>query len=70
MSSVGRDQGLEGLIANYELAFRMQSTIPQVMNLDDETQDTLDLYGIGSEATDNYGRQCLLARKFAEAGDA
>ena len=68
LSSVGRDQGLEGLIANYELAFRMQSTIPQVMNLDDETRETLDLYGIGSEATDNYGRQCLLARKFAEAG--
>ena len=68
VSSVGRDQGLEGLIANYELAFRMQSTIPQVMNLDDETQDTLDLYGIGSEETDNFGRQCLLARKFAEAG--
>jgi hypothetical protein len=63
-----KDQNVEGLIANYELAFRMQSTIPQIMNLDDETQETLDLYGIGSEPTDNLGRQCLLARKFAEAG--
>ncbi len=62
------DQSLEGLIANYELAFRMQSTIPQVMNLSDETQETCDLYGLGSEATENFGRQCLLARKFAEAG--
>ncbi len=62
------DQSVEGLIANYELAFRMQSTIPQIMNLEDESQETLDLYGIGSEPTDNLGRQCLLARKFAEAG--
>ncbi len=62
------DQGIEGLIANYELAFRMQSTIPQVMNLDDETQETLNLYGINQEATNNFGRQCLLARKFAESG--
>ncbi|MCA9130177.1 MAG: DUF1501 domain-containing protein [Planctomycetales bacterium] len=63
-----RDQSVEGLIANYELAFRMQSTIPQIMNLADESQSTLDLYGIGVEPTDNLGRQCLLARKLAEAG--
>jgi hypothetical protein len=62
------DQSIEGLIANYELAFRMQSTIPQVMSLDDETQETLDLYGINQETTNNFGRQCLLARKFAESG--
>lgn len=62
------DQGIEGLIANYELAFRMQSTIPQVMSIDNETQETFDLYGIDKQPTDNFGRQCLLARKFAEAG--
>lgn len=62
------DRGIEGLIASYELAFRMQSTIPHVMSLNDETRETLDLYGIGSEPTDNFGRQCLLARKFAESG--
>ena len=62
------DQGIEGMIANYELAFRMQSTIPEIMHLDNETQETRDLYGIGSEPTDNFGRQCLLARKFAESG--
>ncbi len=62
------DGDLEGIIANYELAFRMQSEIPQVMSLGDETQETLDLYGIGSGVTDNFGRQCLLARKFAESG--
>jgi hypothetical protein len=62
------DQNIEGLIANYELAFRMQSTLPQIMRLDDETQETLDLYGVGTEPTDNFARQCLLARKFAESG--
>ena len=62
------DQGIEGLIANYELAFRMQANIPEVMNIDHETKETHDLYGIGAEPTDNFGRQCLLARKFAEAG--
>ncbi len=68
LQRANEDQNLEGLIANYELAFRMQSTIPQVMNLEGETRETLDLYGIGSEPTDNFGRQCLLARKFAESG--
>lgn len=62
------DHGIEGLIANYELAYRMQSTVPQIMNLEDETQETLDLYGVGSEPADNFARQCLLARKFAETG--
>src|SRR5688572_20969144 len=38
------------------------------MNLNNESQATLDLYGVGSEPTDNFGRQCLLARRFAELG--
>ena len=42
--------------------------MPRIINLNDETKETLDLYGIGSEPTDNFGRQCLLARKFAESG--
>ena len=62
------DQRIEGLIANYELAFRMQSTVPQIMDLNNESRATLDLYGVGSEPTDNFGRQCLLARRFAELG--
>jgi hypothetical protein len=68
LSASGDDQQIEGLIANYELAFRMQSTMPAIMSLDDESKTTLDLYGIGSQPTDNFGRQCLLARKFAERG--
>jgi hypothetical protein len=62
------DPDVEGLIASHELAFRMQSTIPAIMSLDDESKATLDLYGVGAEPTDNFGRQCLLARKFAERG--
>ncbi len=59
---------VEGMIQSMELAFRMQSAAPPVINIEDEPQHIKELYGIGSEATDNYGRQCLLARKFAESG--
>jgi hypothetical protein len=68
LGSVGQDPRIEGIISNYELAFRMQSTMPAVMDLSDETSQTLEQYGIGTEPTDNFGRQCLLARKFAERG--
>lgn len=68
LSETSGDQQIEGLIANYELAFRMQSTMPRIMSLDDESKDTMELYGVGAEPTDNFGRQCLLARKFAEQG--
>jgi hypothetical protein len=68
LQSVQADQGIEGLIAGYELAFRMQSAIPQIMSLSDETQETLNLYGVDQEPTNNFARQCLLARKFAEQG--
>jgi hypothetical protein len=59
---------LEGVIESYELGYRMQATLPEVMDTSDESQSTLDMYGIGAGKTDNFGRQCLLARRFAEAG--
>ncbi len=59
---------VEGMIASMELAYRMQSAAPPVIGIDDEPQRIRDLYGIGAEATDHFGRQCLLARRFAEAG--
>lgn len=68
LSRLKKDRKIEGLISSYELAFQMQSTVPQIMSLADETKETHELYGIGSEPTDNFGRQCLLARKFAESG--
>lgn len=62
------DRGVQGLIENYELAYRMQSTMPQIMGLEDESGTTRTLYGVGAGPTDNFARQCLLARKLAERG--
>ena len=58
---------VEGVIESYELAFRMQSQMPAVMDLNKETDATRKLYGIGSGgATDDFGRKCLLVRRFVE----
>jgi hypothetical protein len=59
---------LEGVIESYELAFRMEGAVPQVMDYSNESQSTLAAYGIGEKGTDGFGKQCLLARRFAEAG--
>jgi len=59
---------LEGLIHSYELAFQMQSSVPGLVDLKTESAATLKAYGIGGKATDSFARQCLLARRFAEAG--
>ncbi|MEM7454027.1 MAG: DUF1501 domain-containing protein, partial [Planctomycetota bacterium] len=59
---------LEGAIENFELAFLMQDAVPQVMDLSDETDRTLSMYGINEAPSDGFGRQCLMARRFAEAG--
>ena len=59
---------LEGVIESYELGFRMQSAVPAVMNLSSESARTLKSYGVGETLTDEFGRQCLMARRFAEAG--
>jgi len=62
------DSRLEGVIQSFELAFRMQAETPKLMDMAGESQATLDLYGIGRQPTDDFGRQCLMARRFAEAG--
>ncbi|MCH8830504.1 MAG: DUF1501 domain-containing protein [Planctomycetes bacterium] len=62
------DEQLEGVIESFELAFRMQTEAPLVMDISKESKPTLKMYGIGESATDNFGRECLLARRFAEAG--
>ena len=59
---------IEGVIESYELAFRMQSAVPELMDANDENESTLKQYGINNRATENFGRQCLMARRFAEAG--
>ena len=60
--------GVEGVIESYELAFRMQGALPDVMDLSKESAATKALYGIDEPETDDFARQCLLARRFVEAG--
>jgi hypothetical protein len=64
----GADAAIEAEIQNMELAFRMQSEAPELLSIKGESQATLDLYGVGDDTTDDFGRACLLARRFAERG--
>lgn len=61
------DERLEATIESYELAYRMQMNAPEIMDLSQETPATLKLYGIDRRETEDFGRQCLLARRLAEA---
>ena len=62
------DARLAARIKSYELAYRMQSSVPEILDLSDEPQSMLDLYGINGKDTSDFGRQCLLARRMAETG--
>ncbi len=64
----GPDPALEARIESLELAFRMQSEAPDFMRVDDETPATRRLYGLDEPKTENFGRQCLMARRFVERG--
>ena len=64
----GHDSQLEGRIESFELAYRMQTEAPSLMDISDESKATLALYGVNEDHTDNFGRQCLLARRFSEKG--
>lgn len=68
LESTGSDQALEGRIASFELAFRMQGEMPKVEDLSGESSATKALYGLNDPVTENFGRQCLLARRFLERG--
>ncbi len=61
-------QELQARMENYELAFRMQMEVPDVLNIEGENEDTKAMYGIGKEPTDRFGRKCLLARRLIEQG--
>ena len=64
---VGDFDSLEATIDSYELAHRMQTHAPDVLDVSGEPTHVLDMYGIGNKTTDNFGRQCLMARRLAEA---
>ena len=62
------DADLEARINSFELAFRMQARAPELQSIDGETKETLSTYGLDQDTTKNYGRQCLMARRFIEQG--
>jgi hypothetical protein len=68
MARTGADPRLEARLEAFELAFRMQMAAPKVFDLSGESRATQQLYGVGTEPTDEFARQCLLARRLAEAG--
>ena len=64
------EEQIESAIRNYEIAYRMQSAVPEFLDISDESKATRSLYGLDSpvKETAEYGRQCLLARRLAERG--
>jgi len=62
------DTEIASRIASYELAFRMQTSAPDLLDFSDESQATLDNYGVEKEPTNAYGSNCLLARRLVERG--
>jgi Protein of unknown function (DUF1501) len=68
LARAGAGDGLEARIETFEMAFRMQARAPEAFDLSRESTKTLALYGVGEEPTDEYGRQCLLARRLTERG--
>lgn len=66
--SRGGNSELAARIASYELAYKMQSTAPEAVDLSNETAETLKLYGADNPKTEYFGRQCLMARRLVERG--
>ncbi|MEQ1826900.1 MAG: DUF1501 domain-containing protein [Pirellula sp.] len=62
------DGELDAVIQSYEMAWRMQSVAPELMDFSNETEDTKRLYGLDHKETESYGRKCLLARRLCESG--
>jgi hypothetical protein len=68
LETTGPDAALEGRINSFELAYRMQIAAPHLQDIEDETAATRSAYGLDNPTTANFGRQCLMARRFAERG--
>lgn len=68
LAKAKQDAQVEGVIESFELAFRMQSAVPGVLDLKGESEATRKLYGVDDRETRAFGTQCLLARRLAEAG--
>jgi hypothetical protein len=64
----GAPDQLEGIIQSYELAFRMQGRVPELLDISKEPQSVLDAYGVKPGPAGAFARQCLMARRLSEAG--
>jgi hypothetical protein len=70
LSQLGHEDQVSSAIKNYELAFKMQASVPELADISGESDATKKLYGLGSDDphTVGYGNQCLLARRLVERG--
>ena len=70
LDRASNEPGVEAAIDNYEIAYRMQTAVPELTDLSDETEATRKLYGLDSSnaSTAAYGKQCLVARRLVERG--
>ena len=68
LASTGPDAALEGRIESFELAFRMQSEAPGLQDIATESEATQKLYGLDNRVSEDFGRQCLMARRLSESG--
>jgi hypothetical protein len=62
------DSEVDGRIAQYEMSYRMQASVPEVMDVSNETDETFELYGKDSRTPGSFAANCLLARRLAERG--
>lgn len=68
LETTGPDQALEGRIESFELAFRMQAEAPDLQDISQESAATQKMYGLDNPITEDFGRQCLMARRLSEKG--
>jgi hypothetical protein len=68
LGKMEHESAVESAIGNYELAFRMQAAVPDLLDFRGESPLTQKLYGMGEKQTEVFGRQCLLARRLVERG--
>ena len=68
LATRGESPEIQGVIESFELGYRMQEALPEVMDLDKEPESSRKLYGLDNNESRNFGHQCLLARRFVEAG--
>jgi hypothetical protein len=68
LATLPRESAFDALVESYELAWRMQTQVPDVLNLAGETQATQAAYGLDNAETEQFGRLCLMARRLCEAG--